>query len=221
MLAWSDEFDGARLDETKWEVWDWASTKNEELEHYLPDEVWLESGLLRIRSRKRRHRGREYTSGKLTTKHTFTQTYGRFEMRARIPSGKGIWPAFWLNAAAGWPPEIDVFEVLGHKPDTVFMTNHFKRPLGRRAFRQGRHQGPDYSRDFHVYAVEWEKGAIRWYVDGVERFRSTEGVPDQPMYIIVNTAVGGSWPGNPDGTTVFPQHFDIDYVRVYTDPGLE
>lgn len=214
-LMWNDEFNDANLNKTKWNVWDWASIKSNELEYYAPDEVWTQDGVLRIRSQKREYKGRQYTSGKLTTQHLFTQTYGRFEMRAKLPTGKGMWPAFWLNPIVGWPPEIDVFEVLGHKPDIVYMTNHFTTILGGATFKQGFYKGEDSSKDFHTYAVEWEPGIIRWYIDGVERFRSTQGVPNKPMYIIINNAVGGNWPGNPDDTTVFPQYYDIDYVRVY------
>lgn len=214
-LVWNDEFNGANVDTTKWSLWDWASTKSNELEYYTPDEISVDNGCLRIRSQKRVYRGREYTSGKLSSQGKFEQTYGRFEMRARLPAGKGMWPAFWLNGAKGWPPEIDVLEMLGHQPNVIYMTNHFRKLLGGIVFKQGVYRGPDYSNDFHTFAMEWEPGEIRWYIDGAERFKSWQGVPKEPMYIILNSAVGGNWPGSPDTATVLPQYYDIDYVRVY------
>ena len=217
VLAWADEFDGPGIDESKWTVENWASTRNRELHYYAPDEVYLENGCLRLRSRRREHEKRAYTSGAVNSKGKFSQTFGRFEVRARLPRGKGIWPAHWMLPQAGqWPPEIDITEVLGHEPGKVHLTHHWGTARARKE-KTAHFVGPDFSADFHVFAVEWERGRIRWLVDGVERASSTtpEGVPAEPFYVLLNTAVGGQWPGNPDETTVFPQYHDIDYVRVY------
>ena len=217
VLAWSDEFDGAAINESKWTVEDWASTRNRELHYYAPDEVYLENGCLRLRSRRREHAGRPFTSGAVNSKGKFSQTFGRFEVRARLPCGKGVWPAHWMLPQAGqWPPEIDITEVLGHEPSKVHLTHHWGTGRARKE-KTAHFVGPDFSADFHVFAVEWERGQIRWLVDGVERSRSEtpEAVPAEPFYLLLNTAVGGQWPGNPDETTVFPQYHDIDYVRVY------
>ena len=217
-LVWSDEFEKKPIDLSKWNVEDGPGLYNNELQYYAPDEVLVKDGALRLRSRHRHYRGRDYTSGKVTTRGKFSQTYGKFEVRARLPKTKGIWPAHWLLPEDGaWPPEIDITELLGHDPRTVHMSNHYGT-AAKHEEQTSHFTGPDYSDDFHTFAVEWQPRLIRWLVDGQERFRSTQGVPDKPFYLILNTAVGGEWPGKPDDKTVFPQFHDIDYVRVYRRP---
>lgn len=218
VLTFDDEFNGDTIDAAKWNPEDWASTRNHELQYYAPDEVSVSHGCLRLNSQPRDYKGRHYTSGAANTKGKFSQLYGRFEMRAKLPATKGIWPAFWmLPAGGGWPPEIDIMELIGHKPNTVYMTNHWGTAKDHKQ-NGSPFVGPDFSADFHTFAVEWEKGEIRWYVDGEQRFKSTQGAPDKPFYLLVNTAVGGDWPGKPDTTTVFPQVYEIDYIRAYQRP---
>ncbi len=214
-LIWHDEFNGDKLDESKWVVEDAALVKNKELQYYSPDEVYLHEGLLTLRSRKRQMGGRQYTSGLIETKGKFAQKYGRFEVRAKLPATRGMWPAHWLLPIDGsWPPEIDIMEMLGHKPRTVFGSVHWGTFPANRYYCQA-YKGPDFSKDFHVFAVEWTPESIKWFVDGNKFSEVKKHVPDTPFYIILNTAVGGMWPGNPDETTIFPQFHDIDYVRVY------
>lgn len=172
-----------------------------------------------------------YTSARLTTKNTFNQTYGRFEARIKIPYGQGIWPAFWLLGKkieeVGWPAcgEIDILENIGREPSIVHGTLHgpgFSGANGIGASYSLPRAG-HFADDYHIYAVEWEPNVIRWYVDGKLYQRRTPAdlpagakwVYDQPFFIILNLAVGGAWPGDPDATTSFPQLMSIDYVRVY------
>jgi beta-glucanase (GH16 family) len=154
--------------------------------------------------------GYRYTSGLITTQPSFAQTYGYFEMRAKLPRGKGLWPAFWLLPAdLSWPPELDVMESIGD-PGEVYTTAHSKM-----ADRPGqKHRiAPDV---FHVFAVSWDPQQIIWYVDGRETDRQpTPPDMDKPMYMVANLAVGGSWPGDPDGATRFPARLTIDYIRAY------
>src|SRR5262249_52751508 len=151
-----------------------------------------------------------------TTYQKFSQQYGRFEIRCRVPKGKGMWPAFWLlPEPLGWPPEIDVLETLGHQPSKIYMTHHFLDEQKKHKSDGGSWVGPDFSAGFHEFAVEWSPEAIGWFVDGVERFRSEKFIPKTKMYLLVNLAVGGEWPGAPDGKTEFPAAFELDYVRVY------
>jgi beta-glucanase (GH16 family) len=222
-LTFQDEFDGAKLDLSKWNPQDpWGRVRNRELQAYVQDAFAVYDGILHIKAEERAadYDGatRQYTSGMMTTYRKFAQKYGWFEIRCRVPKGNGLWPAFWmLPEPLGWPPEIDVLESLGEDTGVAYFTNHFTGPDGRHASKgSGKVAMPDLSADFHTYAVEWTPEAIVWYFDGVEKFRSDQGVPQQPMYLLVNLAIGGSWPAPPDETTVWPASFDVDYVRAYT-----
>jgi hypothetical protein len=154
-----------------------------------------------------------YSSGLITTKCSFEQAYGYFEIRARWTGGKGIWPAFWLlPAKGGWPPEIDILEAHGDKPGIVFQSLHSKRQksITRKVTMPG---APDR---FHLYAVLWTPETLDYYIDGVR----TASIPttadaNQPMYLIANLAIGGSWPGDPDARTVMPARMEIDHIRVW------
>ncbi len=160
--------------------------------------------------------GRRYVSGLITTKYSFSQLYGVFEIRAKLPKGRGLWPAFWLLPADGtWPPEIDVFEVLGHETGKLFVAAHTKAG-GIHTASGGDALVPDLSADFHDFAVEWQKEEIRWYLDGVE-IKRTPAPEDmhKPMYLLANLAIGGGWAGEPDSSTRFPAIYAIDWVRAY------
>lgn len=244
-LVWQDEFGGNRLDTTKWNVLLREQSKHNELQYYLPDEVYVEKGFLRIRSRERAFGSQKYTSGRLDTRGKFSPTYGRFEIRAKLPGGRGLWPAHWLypqnrnwlmeyimldaveKGKERWIPEerpwyseIDIMEFLGHERNVLYGTLHYYSFDGKKQTSSGTWRGnEDYAGDFHVYALEWEPDSMRWYIDGRLFHSTAAGVPHTPHYLILNTAVGGVWPGSPDSTTVFPQYHDIDYVRVYERGG--
>jgi len=220
-LTFDDEFDGKKLDLKKWNPNDPSGwERNSELQAYVTDAFEVNGGVLRIKAEKRdafySGKQRSITSGMMTTLGKFSQEYGRFEIRCRIPKGKGMWPAFWLlPVSRSWPPEIDVLEILGHEPNIVHMTQHYRDATAKHQSHGGWWSGPDFSADFHEFAVEWSPQRIVWFVDGVERFRSEADVPKERMYMLVNLAVGGSWPGAPDAQTKFPAAMEVDYVRVY------
>jgi beta-glucanase (GH16 family) len=240
-LVWQDEFTDATLSQSRWNVLLREQSKHNEVQYYLPDEVIVENGWLRLRSRLRDYGSQHYTSGRVDTSGKFTPTYGRFEIRARLPIGQGIWPAHWLYpqnrdwameyvmagaVAAGkerlipehrpWYTEIDIMEYIGHEPKVLYGTLHYHTFDGQKKASSGTLKGDvDYSKDFHLFVLEWEPDGIRWFVDGRLMHATKEGIPHTPHYLILNTAVGGTWPGNPDAATVFPQHHDVDYVRVY------
>lgn len=244
-LVWQDEFDGPRLSPAKWNVLLREDSKHTELQYYLPDEAYVENGWLRLRSRVRDYGSKHHTSGRVDTSGKFAPTYGRFEIRARLPVGQGIWPAHWLYpqdrdwpmemrmleaVASGreslipehrpWYTEIDIMEFLGHEPKTVYGTYHYYSFDGRKQTSSGTFRGDtDYSKDFHLFVLEWEPDGLRWFVDGQQIHSTSTRIPHTPHYLILNTAIGGTWPGNPDQTTMFPQFHDIDYVRVYQKPG--
>ncbi|NIX75282.1 glycoside hydrolase family 16 protein [Microvirga terricola] len=160
--------------------------------------------------------GYNYTSGMLSTYHSFSQTYGYFEMRAKFPAGKGMWPAFWLLPANGhWPPEIDVVEMLGHDPGKIYMTVHSKAS-GRSTEQQGSIRVNDTSSGFHTYGIYWGPDTITWYLDGNPTYSApTPADMHQPFYLVVNLAVGGRWPGDPNESTHFPAAMEVEYIRAY------
>jgi beta-glucanase (GH16 family) len=222
-LTFADEFDGDKLDPTKWNPRDpWGRERNSELQAYVPDAFKVKDGVLKIMAEKRKAdyagKTREYTSGMMSTYQKFAQKFGRFEIRCRIPKGKGLWPAFWLLPdPLGWPPEIDVLETLGHETNRAYFTHHWRDESRKHQSHGGHVDDGDLSAGFHTYAAEWSPEVIVWYLDGKEAFRSTRSVPKElPMYMLANLAVGGQWPGAPNADTPFPSSFDIDYIRVYT-----
>lgn len=224
-IAWNDEFNSDKIDLSKWQILE-GTVKNtvNELQYYTSDDVYLQDGYLIIKSQKREYNNKQYTSGRVNGLPKFSQTHGKFEIRAKLPTGKGIHSAFWLIGKDRWPPEIDVFEMLGRKPETIYMTNHWTRfnlPFHipgllalTRTYNQGKFEGPDYSQDFHIFTIEWTPAKITWFIDGIERFSSNKGVPCEPMYPILNTQVGDDWAGKTDDS-IFPQYYVIDYIRVY------
>jgi beta-glucanase (GH16 family) len=270
-LVWSDEFDGKDIDPTKWDfdlgngffnrsanawIGGWG---NNELQYYtrVPANVFLQDGLLHIRAQKEAYKGCAYTSARVISRKQdgrplFNKQYGRFEFRAKLPTGRGLWPALWLlpqtEQYGGWAAsgEIDVLEARGQEPGKVVGTLHYGARWPANAHSGQAYVLPDHGTiaDFHIYALEWEPGEIRWFVDGhryatqtfwwsSSKLERNQGRPpasagelnpwpapfDQPFYIIMNLAVGGNFLGNPDATTLFPAELVIDYVRVYDKVG--
>ena len=158
-----------------------------------------------------------YTSGIITTESTFNQLYGYFEIDAQMPAGQGLWPAFWLLPANGAaPPELDVFEVLGNTPSTLYFFVH----SSVLATQGTALSVADVSSGFNKYGVMWGPQTIELYINDVEVVTMvTPADMNVPMYMLANLAVGGYWPGNPDGSTVFPATMKIDYVHAYAYPG--
>jgi beta-glucanase (GH16 family) len=156
--------------------------------------------------------GYKYTSGIITTENTFSQTYGYFEIRAQVPEGKGLWSAFWLLPKTGnWPPEIDVMESHGQNPDLVYQSTH---GFSTQQSQENVVVANNASGSFHTYGVKWTPSTIEWYLDGVVTHAQSNFI-HEPMYMLANLAVGGSWPGNPDDSTSFPAKMKIDYIRAY------
>jgi beta-glucanase (GH16 family) len=240
-IVWQDEFDapaGSGVDRTKWRPETGGNGfGNNELQYYTDstgNAVHDGNGNLVITARRENpnnyqcHYGRcEYTSARLVTSGMFTQAYGRFEARIKIPRGQGIWPAFWMLGdnlgSVGWPNsgEIDIMENIGREPNTVYGTVHGPGYSGAGGITAGRNIGRPLADDFHTFRVDWEPNSIVWYVDGSEYHRLDPGrlggnrwVFDHPFFMILNLAVGGNWPGNPDASTQFPQQMLVDYVRV-------
>ena len=203
---------------------------NKELQYYIDvsseprtvNPFRIENGSLVIEARpinsdeRQSFNNQLYTSGAITSKDFFSITYGYFEIRAQMPAGKGLWPAFWLMPADKSPtPELDIMEMIGDRP-TEFVTNLHSNAKCKRASYQNFITVPDMSKRYHTYSAQWSPDTVTWYFDGKPVARvDTPSDMHKPMYMLVNLAVGGSWPGALDAATQFPAHYRIDHIRVY------
>ena len=233
-LVWNDEFDGSSVDTSKWEFEVGDNWFNNELQAYTSSSAnsFVSNSSLFIQANKENLRAKNYTSARMRTKGRGDWKFGKIEVRAKLPKGKGIWPAIWMlptdQKYGTWPRsgEIDIMEMVGHQPQTIYGTIHY----GTDGTSGHRSQGTsytsnagDFSDSFHTYAIIWEKDSINWFVDGKQYFgaNSQSFSPflypfNERFHLILNVAVGGIWPGNPDSTTIFPQRMQVDHVRVYT-----
>lgn len=230
-LVWHDEFDGKTIDPANWTYdiggWGWG---NGEAQYYTsrPENARLEGGILIIEARQEKYEDSYYTSARLKTQGLQNFQYGRIETRLKVPSGKGLWPAFWMLGSNfdgnNWPDcgEIDIMEYIGKEPDLIFGTLHGPGYAGALGLSKWHRQAYNIADEFHTYAIEWEVDQIRWYYDGEHYFTvnrtdvgEREWVFDQPFFIILNLAVGGILPGPVGLDTVFPKQYLVDYVRVY------
>jgi beta-glucanase (GH16 family) len=244
-LVWSDEFNGSAgsaVDQSKWRFdiggSGWGNNEQEYYTNSTRNAAMDGAGNLAITARRENpsnyqcHYGTcQYTSARLLTAATFTRAYGRFEARMKLPRGQGIWPAFWMLGndigSVGWPNsgELDIMENIGREPSTVHGTIHGPGYSGAAGIGAPYSIAGAFADAFHTFAVDWSPNLIIWYVDGVEYQRRTPAslngnrwVFDHPFFMIMNVAVGGYWPGYPDGSSTFPQTLTVDYVRVYAPP---
>ncbi|WP_418303224.1 RICIN domain-containing protein [Paenibacillus yonginensis] len=228
-LVWSDEFDGTSLNTNNWKAeigtgsGGWG---NNELEYYTdrPQNLKVTGGNLVITAQKEAYGGMNYTSARIKTQGLKSFTYGKIEARIKLPSGQGLWPAFWMLGSnidtVGWPKsgEIDIMERVNNNASvngTVHWDANGQADYGRTSGNL------DFSQ-YHVYSVEWDPNYIRWFVDGNQfnEFYIANGTGNteefqKPFFILLNLAVGGNWPGSPNNSTPFPSQMLVDYVRVY------
>ena len=231
-LVWEDEFEGNELNSTHWSHETGTGQNgwgNNELQYDRPQNTTLKDGFLVITAKKEAFGGREYTSSRIITKDKKQFRYGRIDIRASLPKGQGMWPALWMLGSnfdtVSWPAcgEIDIMEMIGGsgRENTVHGTVHWLHD-GARAEFGGKYVLPTgtLADKFHVYSIIWDAQSIRWLIDNKE-FHVIDTSPAQldefrrSFFFIFNVAVGGNWPGSPDGTTTFPQHMIVDYVRVF------
>jgi beta-glucanase (GH16 family) len=242
-LVWSDEFNGTEVDTTKWSFQRGDGTEvflppgwgNNEQQWYTEQNATVADGFLTITAREESvEPGWNFTSARLRTLRKGDWTYGRIEMRAKMPLGKGLWSAFWMlptdGLYGGWAAsgEIDIVEYLGSEPDEIFGTIHYGGEWPANTFSGTPYRLPsgNFHEDFHLFAIEWEEGEIRWYVDDVHYGTKTDWYSaggdfpapfDRRFHLLLNLAVGGNLPGAPNANTQFPQDYVIDYVRVYQE----
>lgn len=234
-LIWQDEFTGNSINSDDWSfdlgngTGGWG---NNELEYYRAENAWVADSVLTIEARQESFGGQNYTSAKLKTFGKKSFQYGHIDIRALLPKGKGLWPALWTLGnninSVGWPAcgENDIMEMIGGDNNgeyKVYGTLHWEYNGGQ-ADSGGSKTLPssDYSfaEAYHVFSIDWDENYIKWYVDNQQYYEIDISGSDmsefhQPHWFIFNVAVGGSWPGNPNSTTVFPQQMKVDYIRVF------
>ncbi|CAI8312952.1 MAG: Beta-glucanase [Owenweeksia sp. TMED14] len=233
-LVWSEEFDQSSLDMNSWNYETGGYWFNNELQYYRGGtaNTALQNGKLVITAKKETYQNREHTSARLTTEGKVEYKYGRIDVRGKFPKGQGIWPAIWLlgndHSSVGWPAcgELDMVELLGHTPQTVHGSINYGPQGNSWAHTKTSTyslSGEDFSDKYHVFSVLWKENSIQYYVDDnlYATYTPNNIVSGQAwrfnhsFFFILNIAVGGDWPGNPDQTTVFPQQMLIDYIRIF------
>jgi len=232
-LEWQDEFNGNAVN-TAWWTFEtggggWG---NNELQYYRPENTYiLDNSYLVIEAKKESYGGNDYTSSRMITKGKKEFKFGRIDIRAALPEGKGVWPALWMLggniSSVGWPAsgEIDIMELLGHNTSQVYGTAHWGPSTGQHQYKGSSvfsgAEG-DFHDAFHVFSISWEQDKITWLVDDKPFYSITSAEMNGfdypfnlPQFFIFNVAVGGNWPGSPDGSTLFSQYMIVDYVRVF------
>ncbi|HKJ67748.1 MAG TPA: glycoside hydrolase family 16 protein [bacterium] len=232
-LVWSDEFEHEGLpDQAKW-GYEVGYIRNNELQYYTEkrlENARVEDGILIIEARRDNWQGHEYTSASLRTRNTATWQYGRIEVKARLPTGTGMWPAVWMLGMnideVGWPEcgEIDIMENVGFEPDRIHANIHTEAYNHVKGTNKGNSIVVSAPYDnYHLYAIEWTADKIGFFVDEQQYFAfENEGAGDavwpfdQPFYLIINAAIGGGWGGQQGvDDSIFPQQYFVEYVRVY------
>ncbi|TFH22628.1 MAG: glycosyl hydrolase family protein [Bacteroidia bacterium] len=244
-LVWADEFQGDALDTDKWSFMIGDGTDygipgwgNNELQYYREENVTVSNGKLHITARKEPFGGKAYTSGRIRSLDKGDWKYCRVKFLARMPKGQGMWAAVWMLPTdtdyGGWAAsgELDIMEYVGKEPSRIYGTLHFggEWPANQQKGTYFETDGWPFYQEFHEFVMEWVEGEIRWYIDG--ELYQTQGQGDwnssaapfpapfdQRFHLLINLAVGGNWPGSPDGTTEFPQELTLEYIRVYEEGG--
>ena len=229
-LAWSDEFNGSSINVGNWtfEAGNNNGWGNGELENYTNriQNAFVSQGNLIIEARQE---GNSYTSARMITKNKRAFTFGRVDIRAKLPTGKGIWPALWMLGnnidIVNWPAcgEIDIMELLGQDPNKIYGTLHWGANSATHASKGSSYvlSPGSFDQQFHVYSIIWTLDNVKILVDDIQylSFSSADVSGNYPFnkdfFFIFNMAIGGNWPGSPDNTTVFPQRMIVDYIRVF------
>jgi beta-glucanase (GH16 family) len=229
-LVFSEHFFGKALDATKWRsCYPWASPAgcstwtNNELQWYQPSQIRVANGALRLVASREHTEGQtqdgapksfDWRSGMITTGGKFSFTYGKVVVRARIPAGRGFWPALWLLPAdLSWPPEIDIMEAVGEAPSQVTLSYH--ESLSNSTSRTV--PTANLSAGWHTFVVDWKPGSLTWSVDGSRRFQLSGPTTNKPMYFLANLAVGGTFARPPDATTPATAAFEIDKIEIWQE----
>jgi len=232
---WNDEFNGTAIDRSIWKFETGGNGwGNNELEYYTDKDVnpnaFISNGNLIIEARQESYNGKNYTSARMTTQGNKEFAFGRVDMRAKIPKGKGIWPALWMLGknitTNGWPNcgEIDIMETIGSFPKDLHATVHYGLiGASNSTSKTAVYSAPtgDLSDFFHVYSLVWSQDTMEIMIDNISYLKTNKTAIgnvypfNDPFFVIFNVAVGGNWPGTPDGSTIFPARMAVDYIRVF------
>jgi beta-glucanase (GH16 family) len=207
----NESFHGGKWNDAIWHVVEEKSNKNHELQTYTKKNSFMRDGKLYLQANQR---ATNYESGSIELKREHSFLYGKIEVRAKLPSGKGVFPAIWLLPHKDRAmPEIDMVESIGQVPDQIWGVYHDLDPQGvhRRAYFS--YVGQSLSTRFHTYGLDWQPNQLIWTIDGNEIYRVNRA-PHLPMFLILNVAIGGDWPGHPDQSTRFPQAMVVDFIRI-------
>ncbi len=231
-LVWQDEFNGTAIDPTNWVHEQGAGGwGNNELQYYTdrPENSFVENGKLVITAKKEFFNSAPYTSARMKTQGLREFQYGRIDIRAKLPTGKGIWPALWMLgddiATVSWPRcgEIDIMEIIGSEPATLHGTAHWDNNGSYANYGKSTTlANGTFADEYHVFTITWDEQYIKWLLDDVQ-FNVIDITPNglsefhHEFFLLFNIAVGGNWPGSPDNNTVFPQQMKVDYVRVFQE----
>jgi beta-glucanase (GH16 family) len=225
-IVFEDNFSGSGIDDSNWYCTQQGLNYNNEDQAYITDQVSISSGELRLTAEKKTWSGdtgrtdipgqitQSYVSGEINT--TQSWKYGKFEVCAKVPSNnQGILSAIWLTPFdKSWPPEIDIVEVLGHEPSTAYFTNHYGTNSNHK-MNSGQKTNLSLANGFHVYSIVWTEISITWLIDNNEYYKITGNIPDKPMILRLSLPVGPDWEGDPNESSLFPQSFIIDWVKIY------
>lgn len=230
--TFADEFSGAGVDSTKWIPTDgWGNQTYAglgSLQCWVPEALSVANGILSITAKPQTFTAcrpatipqqLKYSSGIISSAGKFSQLYGYFEIRAKLPKGKGLWTDFWMLSEKGnWPPEINIVEYIGNDTSTSYHSFHWADPVGGPPLTSTTPlKGSDFSAGFHTFGVDWQPGILTYYIDGLKRAEyKGSHISNEAMYMLVDMAVGGTWAGAPDASTLFPAQMQIDYVRAFT-----
>lgn len=232
-LVWSDEFNGSALDITQWTAANQASGINHELQAYIDENAMVKDGKLVLACKSEKWTGpdnlhpgravtRYYTSALVSTQGKKVWTYGRFEIRAQLPKGRGLTPYIGFFSDESWPPEFGL-GMPGGYPHQLFLINHWMNGSKHGQDLLAPKFSKDFSEGFHTFVIEWEPGVIRWMVDGVQTYQIKRQIPNKPLFLLLRDSVGGDYSVDPkcglvnkgEERAVFPQYFQVDWVRVY------
>lgn len=232
-LVWQEEFNANSINTANWDFEigdgcpDLCGWGNNELEYYRAENAWVADSVLTIEARQESFGNRDYTSARMISRNKQSFLYGRIDIRALMPQGQGIWPALWMlgdnHSSVGWPEcgEIDIMEMIGGHENTAHGTAHWQNGQDYASYGQSTTTSTySLAEAYHVFSIVWDESSIKWYLDNVQYNELSITDPQmsefhQEFWFILNVAVGGNWPGNPDATTVFPQQMKVDYIRVF------